>query len=694
MTRHLLIALCLVFALLPQVSGGNAQAQETAPAPAQQAGKAAAEQEKPAAEKQADQPPPAAPAGQENFSATIDFGYRWVPRLNGNENVYRTLVNFGEGPKLFGANLRLRAPQPTFYDRIDVQLSHWGGDPYSTGRLDMVREGAYSLTFNYRKQDYFNIIPSFANPLLALGSPLSQTGRDIQRRMFDVQLDVFPQQKFSPFFSYQRNSEDGPGYNALIGPGNEYLLNTLVDDQQDVFRAGAHINFKKLHVTVEAGGTRFSNDQRLFLDAGPNPGNRRTPLLGINMFLNGADQRYKITGDSLFARATINVQPAPFLDLFGTFSFTQPSIDFTLAESATGQFVRGQAPLFSATNWTTASAGDATRGQPSANVSMEVRPTAWLRIVDSFYTDRFHISSGRLFNQTFTGVTGLLGTVIGPTFTASDTLFRLFTFDYNRHQVEAIAEVHPRVTLRGGHRYEWSDARVPSSPLSAGGTGRGPTFERAEQQRHIALAGVQVKVATGFTFNGDAEVSSGDQVYFRTGLLDYQRVRLRWRYRPTDNLTFNGGYKIFRNQNDRPDTDYKFISQEGSVGFFFAPGGGRRLTFNADYSYLKLDSDIFILLPPFLEPGRSNEIMQAHSASLFAGLTLPRGGKLSLGGSLVINNGTRPTDFYQPRAELFVPVNRRVSWFGEWRWYGFTEEQYRFENFTSHQFSTGLRLTL
>jgi hypothetical protein len=65
-----------------------------------------------------------------------------------------------------------------------------------------------------------------------------------------------------------------------------------------------------------------------------------------------------------------------------------------------------------------------------------------------------------------------------------------------------------------------------------------------------------------------------------------------------------------------------------------------------------------------------------------------------VGGSLSINAGSHPTRFYQPEARLTAPLARRVSWTALWRWFGFEEKLFRYENFRTHLFSTGLRLQL
>ena len=51
------------------------------------------------------------------------------------------------------------------FDRIDTQGLGWGGDPWTTARVDARKMGVYDLTFDYRNIAYFNDLPSYADPL-------------------------------------------------------------------------------------------------------------------------------------------------------------------------------------------------------------------------------------------------------------------------------------------------------------------------------------------------------------------------------------------------------------------------------------------------------------------------------------------------------------------------------------------------
>lgn len=99
-----------------------------------------ADQAPPPAGTQADQtaaatPAPAPAPVDENFTGDIEFGWRIIPNISGSFNTYRSVVDLGEGPKLFGADATLLNPNGHWFDRIDLHVSSIGDDPYETAKF-------------------------------------------------------------------------------------------------------------------------------------------------------------------------------------------------------------------------------------------------------------------------------------------------------------------------------------------------------------------------------------------------------------------------------------------------------------------------------------------------------------------------------------------------------------------------------
>src|SRR5262245_64049543 len=72
------------------------------------------------------------PATEKWLTGSIDVGYRWRTGPGGNENVYRSVVDLGEGPKLLDADFSIFDPKHRWFDRIDTRATNWGDDPYTT----------------------------------------------------------------------------------------------------------------------------------------------------------------------------------------------------------------------------------------------------------------------------------------------------------------------------------------------------------------------------------------------------------------------------------------------------------------------------------------------------------------------------------------------------------------------------------
>ncbi len=621
---------------------------------------------------------------EQKFSANFDVRNRWVRDVGGSHDVYRTLVNLGEGPRLFDGNLRYRDPAGKFADEFDLTGHSWGGDPYNTLLLRARKSGVYSLRLDYRNVAYFNALPSFANPLLGEGILLSQRTFDITRRNFDSELEIRPNARISPFVSFSSASGFGRGVTTFIDSANEFAVGTDLDDRTNTFRGGVRMRTSRFNLTLEQGRTSFEDDQRIFNAEADNPGNRRSRFLGREILLDELSQRYRVRGDGLFNRAVIEGRPWSRLSFTGQFLYSQPETEVEFDSEALGDFfsVAGFSPF---TAQSEQGSGLASRPRTSGSWNTEVRPLRRVRIVQSWFIDRFHVSAGSLVTQSLN--------------TARERNSELRAFDllvvnYNQHQVDVIVDVGSRVTLRGGHRYVWGDAesRDPTLLLrrdSPGPDGGSP----GRLRRHVGLAGGSVRLHSKFSISADFEASPGDQTLFRTGLMDYQRAKVRARYRVRPSLTLNGSFSVLSNENPASDIQLDFLSRRSSLSLFWAPNNGRRFQVLADYTRATVRSDISVVELPFLGTRLADYRDDSHQAGAFAEIRLVRDIRLSVGGSVSVINGSRPTRYYQPRLLLRAPWSKTFAWTTEWRWYGFSETPYAQESFHTHMVSTGLAIS-
>src|SRR5579871_1114261 len=189
-----ILLLCIPLCAQDQPNAAASQTADANQAAPAQAAPAAAQA--PATPAKPDQTPasaspsapaePAKPAGEGWLTGSFEVGYRVIPNVNGSVNTYLSVVGLGEGPRLFGADFTIRDPKQRLFDRADVHVTDFGGDPYSTFRVDVEKNRIYRFVADYRNIAYFNFLPSYADPLLTRGVMLNENSFQTHLRTADV----------------------------------------------------------------------------------------------------------------------------------------------------------------------------------------------------------------------------------------------------------------------------------------------------------------------------------------------------------------------------------------------------------------------------------------------------------------------------------------------------------------------------
>ncbi|HYL78124.1 MAG TPA: hypothetical protein VEU96_28170 [Bryobacteraceae bacterium] len=639
-------------------------ATDAAP-PARDAPKAAQEPAKPAEQAAA---PPAAPAGEGWLTGSIELGYRWIPNIDGNRNVYRSVVNLGEGPRLLDADFTLIDPNKRLFDRADVHATSWGGDPYNTLRVDIQRGGAYRLTADYRNIAYFNFLPSFADPTVSLGKLLDQNSFDTAIRTTNVQLDLLPKKWITPYLGFGRNTQFGRGITVFHTDRNEYPVASLFSDQTSNYRGGVRMELGRYHFNVEQGGTTFKDDQGVS-DSVTNPGN----FTGQKLPLNSLDELYRVRGDSVYTKVLAAANPYSWLSVTGDYVYSRPRTDIHYTEASSGTFILNRTQQFYSLGQDILT-GDASQPHSSGSVTVEVRPWRRLRIVQYWMTDRYNNASNALLAENL-----LVG---GAPLTDQQLATDRLVLHNSQEEIDAFFELTSRITLRGGYRYMWGDTEVRAPILT------GLNLQSANLRRHVGIAGVTYRMGQKFRVIADAEGSNSDQTFFRSALQQYQKAHIRARYDLSASLRIAADFSLLNNSNPDPSVKFDYSSKVESASVYWTPNGGKWANMLVDYSRSAVRSNILFLTPQILQATPSIYRENGHSFTAVTGIKW-----FSFGGSLFISAGTRPTRYYQPLARLSIPLNKHVQWNTEWRWYSMAEQIFVFENFRSNQLTTGLRFS-
>jgi hypothetical protein len=209
---------------------------------------------------------------------------------------------------------------------------------------------------------------------------------------------------------------------------------------------------------------------------------------------------------------------------------------------------------------------------------------------------------------------------------------------------------------------------------------------------------VNYRFSQKLNFNAEYEGASSDKTYFRTSLRDYNQLRARGKFQATSSLLFSGSFLFLDNQNPTKSINFDMRQQLTSLSVQWMPKGARVFSLVGDYSRATYRSDLGYIDPTDFTARRSSYRDNAHIATTLADLNLPAGKdrtvKFSLGGSMFVSAGARPTSYYQPLGRITMPLTKRFQWYGEWRWYGYSETFWVFEEFRTNHFLTGFRLTL
>ena len=641
-------------------------------------------------------PTPAAPAAESPVPSSqtwltgyIDLGYRWMTGVGGSFDTYRSIVDLGSGPKMLGTDFTVRDPKHRFFDTVNVRAFNWGDDPYSTFHLDAKKVKLYDFSVDYRNIAYYSNLPAFADPLMDInGVVLNEQSLDTHQKMSSARLDLWPGRWIVPYVAFDHDADTGSGVATFVSNGNEYPVASLVRNSTNDYRGGARIDLSRFHITLEQGGTTFKDDQQLNQSPGQvNYGNFFSPVLGQTLYLTGLGEAYGVRGDSIYTKALLSANVATWFDLYGQFLYSQPDSNVNFQEFSTGNQLLLSPLLFYAGEQSLISA-EAKLPHTSGSLGGEIRPIRRLRVIPSWLTDRMHTNGSSSTQQ---NLTGLENGSTGPL--ALDSLLNSsLVTNYNQAEVSLMFDVTRKITLRGGYRYVWGNASDVILPISGLGS-----LDEGKIRRNVALAGAVWRPFQKLSINADFEGGSSGSTYFRTSLYDYQRGRVRGRYQISPSLSFSANASVLHNRNPTPGIDYDFLAHQESASLLWSPAGSRNLTFEGSYTRATVRSDINYLDPTFLIPETSLYVDNSHTVTALIDLKMPdwRGYKtrLTLGGSAFLSSGSNPTTFYQPSGKMAVTLNKHVDWVTEWRYYGFAETFYLYQDFRAQMVTTGVRLS-
>jgi len=676
-----------------QVPAPAAEATPAPSEPAQEPAKPSAPGEAaltPTAQLQFERP---APPSSLPFHGFVDFGWRFRTDIDGSRDVYKSVVNIGDGATLLGADLVYEPTDTKWLNRLRVISTTWGAYPYSSVRLSAEQYQKYNFVFDYRPMEFYSFVPSFANPFLGSGIYTTLYGFNTDISSYNAELTLRPTARIVPYVGWTRGSFDGDGIRDLVSTRNEYPLPVNYNSFSNNYRGGVRFNYQQLQATLEGGYLKYRDSNTVFIPPDtPTPifGIATAPVFGTRLFLNTAYELLDQRGNAPFTRGLIAWNPAPWVNFSGGFLYSQPESKVNFIRELTGAIVNGTA-IAAAESLLTNSY--AIQPHPTGDVSVEIRPVRWVRIVESFMTDRLHVAGTASDLDVFTGGPGA-GTVV-------DILPGRLVMNYNRNDLDAIFDVTRHFIVRAGYRRNWGDTVVPPS-IPAASLGIDQQYATLEQ--NVGIFGITFRPGEKLRVTGEYQHAASDHTYFRTSLSDYDRLRSFVRYQLTPTIELGARLNYFNNGRPRPPyptdiptMDFDYTNWDNTYTFAWTPQGGR-YSLLAEYGHVEISSKTDIINPATLDTLLSVYDESGNTGVLLAQIPIIRTGRvrprIDFGGSIWSSDGTRPVNYYRPQAKLWIPFGERVEFHLDWEYYGFNEDLFPFEDFHAHTFVTGLRIKL
>lgn len=645
--------------------------------------------------------------GDYNVTQSFEVGYR-LAQVDGDVGMYRSVVNFGNGPRLLGANLTVnsRDGHGQYFDEILLHILGLGNDPYQNVMVRVQKNGLYRYDMLWRLDDYYNpALPIDGNFGLVLtgmgpGAPLIATQGlhtyDTERRLQDHELTLFPQSHYRFHVGYSRNSESGPALSTaqeFDAFGAPYPVFTDVRRLWNEYRLGADIEYAGFHFTFSRRWGFFKDDTP-FSSAGIAAAGTPTDQTVLTQFnraepIHGANPGWL---GNLFTRRkrwAVNAR----------LTYVSGSRDFLFDEVASGI---GQ--LGSPASRQIVSGGDAKRPDLAGDAALQFFPTDKVTIVNNSSVLSNRIDGQSSYSELQSGLDlTIFFRYLGIRLVTNST-----TVNYQANK-----------KLGFFTAYSYSDRLIrtieqSTLPASAGST----VFNAFQVSNHLNSvdAGFRWRPWKPFTVTADGEIGRANFPLTPVSPKNYHTINGRLNYR-TQHLQLLATYRQLYNLN-APFVFATFDShsRQYSANGSWAPNSW----FSIDASYVKLHLDTRGGIAFFINTGRpqlvsnfpSYYISNVHAGTLGARFTIRRRTDLYVGYSITKDTGdgrptavpagvtnpiealldsvqTFPLTYQSPQARVSYRITEKMRWNVGFQFYNYNQQFNPFGFYQNFHANTG-----
>ncbi len=630
--------------------------------------------------------------GDYNITQSFELGYRFKS-VGGDEGMYRSVDNTGNGLRLLGSNLSINSKDGhgKYFDEILLNTIGLGNDNYQAAVLRIQKNNLYRYDMTWRLNAYYN--PGLT---VAGGTHLEDTIRRLQ----DHNLLLLPQSKIRFNLGYSRNTEDGPALSTVQefdASGSAYPIFTNVKRQWNEYRLGTDMDLAGFKLTLMRRWDFFKDDT-LASSAGVFAAGTATDQTVLQQFqrsqpIHGSNPGWM--GDLFTRRKHWGVN--------ARMTYTSGHNDFALDESAAGIGTFGTPASRQITV-----GGDAKRPDLASDFSFSLFPTERLTIVNNSALTSNRIDGNSSYSEF--NLSTNLGTTIYFQYLGVLTLTNSTDVNYR---------VRKWIGFYGGYHYSDRHIRsIAGSVEPAFASSFGAFQWDVSNHENSGTAGVRIKPIGALSINLDGEIArayhpltplSDKNFHAINGRVEYRlrRLQLSTTYRQVYNLNPPLSFSNFSSH-----------SRQYSANASWAPNNW----FSVDASYTKLHLDTFDGLQFFAAlPGDRNVlqtgdysafISNIHAANLgvrwgigkradlYVGYTITKdtgdGRATAVPASvtdpvqaLLISVQTFPLTYESPLARLSIKISPKLRWNAAYQYYGYGEQFHIFGYDQGYRAHTG-----
>ena len=259
------------------------------------------------------------------------FGFRFVDTSGpGRDDKYKEDINLRGGPRLYNFNLTYSPANGlrNLFDRLDIRMSNFGGDPFESFKLSLQKYGRYSMTYGRKKAVYFY-------------RDLHQVGGgevyDLHAFGFDRVVDsgtakIRLSKKIDLTFNFDRFAKNGSSVTTQDINRVEFGLEKPIQEDSKEIAVGLSVHSNRASLVLQEKIRDYNNENSLFLPGYADGGPEAVYPTSLDFY--SIDQPYDLKANTHVLK--FSARPFGSLFLAGAALLIRENVDLDYSESGNG----------------------------------------------------------------------------------------------------------------------------------------------------------------------------------------------------------------------------------------------------------------------------------------------------------------------------------------------------------------------